>query len=189
MQSTRRPRCLVARPRSWLRECVCVCVCVGGGGSRLGELLSLSLSPSGPSLTHPTPTPPSRPAEGPIFFKRGGSYYIFGGTTCCACRGGSSIYVFRAESPLGPWRFVNDVGSNPRPAGAPFDIHDPHAFVTNAQASAVLDVGNDQWLWLGNQWVSSGRRNADLLYWTVLDFDDDGNVRQVVYKDSATVLL
>ncbi len=41
-----------------------------------------------------------KPAEGPVFFKRGGVYYILGGTTCCACRGGSSIYVFTASAPL-----------------------------------------------------------------------------------------
>ena len=130
-----------------------------------------------------------RPAEGPIFFKRSGSYYILGGTTCCACRGGSSIYVFRADSPLGPWRFVNDVGSNPRPPGTPFDIHNPNSFVTKAQASAVLDVGNNQWLWLGNQWVTSERRNADLLYWTLLAFDENGDVLQVEHADNATVYL
>ena len=129
-----------------------------------------------------------RPAEGPIFFKRDGSYYILGGTTCCACRGGASIYVFRAPSPLGPWRFIADVGSNPRPAGNPFDIHDPHSFTTNAQASAVVEI-NRQWLWLGNQWVTGRWRNADLLYWTVLKFDENGDVQQVVRAANATVHL
>ena len=48
-----------------------------------------------------------KPAEGPVLFRRGaGEYYLLGGTTCCACKGGSSIYVFRAPAPLGPWRSV-----------------------------------------------------------------------------------
>ena len=117
-----------------------------------------------------------KPAEGPVFFKRNGGYYILGGTTCCACRGGSSIYVFRAASPLGPWDFTGDVGSTAQP----FDPHSPRNFVTRAQASAVVVVG-EQYLWLGNQWVTANARNADLLYWSVLRFSSDGDVLQFVW--------
>jgi beta-xylosidase len=131
-----------------------------------------------------------RPAEGPVLFKhpRHG-YYILGGTTCCACRGGASIYVFRAPSPLGPWKYVSDVGSNPARANASFDPHSPDSYVTKAQASAVFESppGSGQFVWLGNQWVTSGRRNADLLYWTVLNFDEHGDVSQVVWAPNATV--
>jgi hypothetical protein len=127
------------------------------------------------------------PAEGPVFFKHAGSYYVLGGTTCCACRGGSSIYVFRSESPLGPWHFQADVGSNP----GPFDKHSPNSFVTHAQASAVFEtpVGSGQLVWLGNQWVSSAGsvRNADLLYWSVLEFDVVGNVQQFRWQPNCTV--
>ena len=38
--------------------------------------------------------------EGPIFFKHGDNYYITQGSGCCACKGGSSIYVFTATAPL-----------------------------------------------------------------------------------------
>ena len=63
--------------------------------------------------------------------------------------------------------------------------------MTSAQASAVFEAppGSDQWVWLGNQWVTSGVRNADLLYWTVLNFDAAGDVQQVVRASSATVQL
>ena len=55
-----------------------------------------------------------KPAEGPVLFRRGaGEYYLLGGTTCCACKGGSSIYVFRAPAPLGPWRFVHTIHLHP----------------------------------------------------------------------------
>ena len=42
--------------------------------------------------------------------------------------------------------------------------------MTNAQGTAVFKVG-DQVVWLGNQWNTGPRRNADLLYWARLEFD------------------
>ena len=123
------------------------------------------------------------PAEGPVFFKKDGTYYILGGTTCCACRGGSSIYVFRAPAPLGPWRYVGDVGSNP---GRTPDRHSPDNYVTRAQASAVVTVGS-QFVWLGNQWVTSRTVNSGLLYWSVLGFDHAGDVEQFVWRPNATI--
>ena len=137
------------------------------------------------------------PAEGPVFFKRGGTYYVLGGTTCCACRGGASIYVFTSPHPLGPWRYRGDVDSV-KP-GTPPDPHSPHNYVTRAQGSAVFTVGGggngggssadaqQTFVWLGNQWVTGGRRNADLLYWSALSFADDGMVAQVHWQDTVTV--
>lgn len=124
------------------------------------------------------------PAEGPAFFKRGGAYYILGGTTCCACRGGSSIYVFRAPHPLGPWEYLSDIGRTKQP----YDPHSPTNYVTRAQASTVFELGGE-WLWMGNQWVTSGYRNSGLLYWTVLDFQPDGGLAQVEWKPNATINL
>ena len=126
------------------------------------------------------------PAEGPVFFKRKNYYYILGGTTCCACRGGSSIYVFRSQAPLGPWSYVGDIGSV---TGHVFDKHDPNNYVTRAQASAVFSVGNDQYLWLGNQWVTSGRRDSSLLYWFVLDWNDKDEPSQVQRSNTTSVML
>ena len=126
------------------------------------------------------------PAEGPVFFKRENSYYILGGTTCCACRGGSSIYVFRAKSPMGPWSYVRDIGSVP---GHVFNKHDPNNYVTRAQASAVFSAGKDQFLWMGNQWVTSGRRDSSLLYWFVLDWDQHGDPLQVRRADNASIII
>ena len=86
------------------------------------------------------------PAEGPVFFKRGDTYYILGGTTCCACRGGSSIYVFVAPSPLGPWRYLSDVGSRPSHT---YNPNSPTNYVTGAQASTVIQVsdGKERYVW------------------------------------------
>ena len=83
-----------------------------------------------------------------------------------------------------PWTFVGDVGSTSQP----FDPHSPHNYVTNAQASAVVRVG-EQWLWMGNQWVTAGVRNRGLLYWSVLRFDGSGDVRQLEWAPDAKVRL
>ena len=130
-----------------------------------------------------------RPAEGPSFFKRNGVYYILAGTTCCACRGGSSIYVFTAPAPLGPWKFTEDVGSVQASSSKPFDPHSPNSYVTRAQASDVFNVGDDQWVWLGNQWVSGEgrRRNSDLLYWSLLDFNARGEIAQFTWRDHTSI--
>ena len=63
-----------------------------------------------------------RKAEGPVAFRRGGKYYVLSGTGCCACIGGSTIYVQMADSMKGPWTFAGDVGSRP---GHKFDPHSP----------------------------------------------------------------
>ena len=128
-------------------------------------------------------------SEGPVFFQRQGMYYILPGTGCCACKGGSSIYVLTAPHPMGPWQYHGDIGSVP---GHTFDPHSPHNYVTNAQASAVFRVG-DQYVWLGNQWTTSedGMRDHDKLYWTTLPFDDahGGVIEQLAWHDTCELEL
>ena len=137
----------------------------------------------------------NRGSEGPVFFKRGHIYYILPGTGCCGCIGGSNMYVFTSLSPMGPYIYRGDVGSN---TTAPFDMHSPWNYPTRAQASAVVQLhgkGGDsregQVLWMGNQWVTSrepGRpRNHDLLYFWPLEFEPDGNLTQVRYEPNVQV--
>lgn len=130
-------------------------------------------------------------------FKRHGVYYLLAGLGCCACRGGSNVVVYTAPSPLGPWALQGDVGSNST-GGHVFDAHSPWNYVTRAQGSKVLPLrwadGSTQFLWLGNAWVTAGpevgyARNADLLYWTLLDFNATGGVEQLVRADSVTLDL
>eukprot|EP00038_Savillea_parva_P009838 m.186169 g.186169 ORF g.186169 m.186169 type:complete len:710 (-) comp16687_c0_seq1:65-2194(-) len=132
-----------------------------------------------------------KPSEGPVMFKRNGIYYVMSGTGCCACIGGSTIYVQMATDIKGPWTYAGDVGSNP----TPFDPHSPNNYVTKAQASAVLLAkgtdGTVSYVWLGNQWNSGlaltppGPRNHDLLYWSVLQFNENGTVKQFEYSQTA----
>ncbi len=53
--------------------------------------------------------------------------------------------------------------------------------------------GSTQYLWIGNQWVTSqlpgSPRNRDLLYFTVLQFNSDGTIQQIVYSDTTLLSL
>ena len=143
-------------------------------------------------------TPPdkhNRGSEGPVFFERLGIFYILPGTGCCGCLGGSNMYVFTSTSPMGPFTYRGDSGSN---TTAPFDVHSPWNYPTRAQASAAVKIDGgtghaEQILWMGNQWVTSqapGRpRNSDLLYFWPLEFTADENVSQVRYEQSVQVHL
>jgi hypothetical protein len=46
---------------------------------------------------------------------------------------------------------------------------------------------------LGNQWVTAGApgqpRDHDLLYWSVLRFDGDGQIQQLVREDTVSLSL
>lgn len=136
-------------------------------------------------------------AEAPVMFKRGEWYYILVGLDCCYCLGGSNALVYMSKSVEGPWVFDRDIGSNP----TPWDPHSPHNFVTKAQAQKVFPVpgsgGTDtaQYVWLGSQWNSGlsetppGPRNHDLLYWSPLQFQENGSLVQMVWQDNVTITV
>jgi hypothetical protein len=136
--------------------------------------------------------------EGPAMFKRGEVYYISVGVGCCACRGGSSVQIWQASTPLGPYSLQGDVGNN-RSQG--FSPSSPLNYVTHAQQSKVFTLSggssvDDTYVWLGNQWVTAttsagtlgGPRNQDLLYWATLQFNGS-DVLQMVHLDNATIPL
>jgi hypothetical protein len=129
-----------------------------------------------------------RTSEAPTMFRRGDTYHILAGSSCCACLGGSNLYTFTAASPRGPWTLHGDVGSNV--SAHTFDIHSRWNYVTRAQASAVFRVptagGGEEFVWVGNQWMTGDTRNHDLLYWARLEFDSTtGAVDQLKYHASA----
>ena len=152
------------------------------------------LAPDYRSATGEVYNLPNGGVEGPAMFKRDGVYYLLVGVGCCACIGGSDIIVYTAPAALGPYTAQGDVGRNVSQA---FDAHSPLNYATHAQGSKVFTVpaadGSLQYVWLGNQWVTSdlpGRpRNHDLLYWTVLQFNATGGVQQVTWADNTTLSL
>ena len=154
------------------------------------EIVELDADYTAPARHRSSFSTPKR-SEGPTMFKRNGIYYITSGTVCCACIGGSSIYVMTSSSVDGPWDYRGDVGSVP---GHAYDPHSPNNYVTKAQGSAAFTVG-EQVVYLGNQWNSGlredppGPRNHDLLYWTVFNFGSDGAIKQVVWEDEVTLFL
>jgi len=131
--------------------------------------------------------------EAPVLFKREGFYYALSGIQCCACIVGSNMYVHRAASLAGPWTLLGDVGSIP---GVPFDPHNPHLYVTQAQGSSIFEVpspgGGSTFVWWGNQWNSGLEvdplrpRNHDFLYWAALEFATDGTIQQLKYTSETT---
>lgn len=137
---------------------------------------------------------PNGGVEGPAMFVRNGTYYVLVGVGCCACIGGSNVIVYTASSPLGPYTMRGDAGSN-KTDGHVFDAHSPYNYVTRAQQTYVVRVvgsdGGEQWLWVGNAWVTSDLpghpRDHDLLYFALLDFDEDGMVKQLVRTDNVTL--
>ena len=111
------------------------------------DIVKLNANFTGPA-EHVASFDTPKSSEGPTLFKRNGTYFVTAGTGCCACLGGSSIYVLSAPSPAGPWSYQGDVGSVP---GHVFDPHSPSNYVTKAQGTAVFTVGS-QYIYLGNQW-------------------------------------
>lgn len=142
-----------------------------------------------------------RASEAPILFRRKQTYYLLVGTGCCACLGGSNLYVFASQAGVaGPWTLQGDVGAA-KPE-AEWDPHKPDNFVSRAQGSAVFAVdgpgceaANASFVFVGNVWNSGlasappGPRNHDLLFWAVLGFDDEsgGKVRQLTWQEVVTI--
>jgi len=127
--------------------------------------------------------PPSS-AEGPNLFRRGNLYYALYGKGCCACTGGSNIWVSSSPKPLGPYTFQGDVGTLPN-----------GTYATRAQQSAIFPVpamnGTIQYLWLGNQWGTAPDRvyDHDLLYWYSLQFLSNNSIAQVQWVQEIEISL
>eukprot|EP01043_Picozoa_sp_COSAG02_P045718 COSAG02_NODE_4211_length_5625_cov_8.798950_2_plen_298_part_00 len=138
--------------------------------------------------------------EGPTFFKHAATYYITLGSGCCACKGGSSIHVFSAPTPLGPYTYRSDIGTIPGSTGNAStcavqrgnDGPPGCVYSWRSQATGTFVYG-DTTVLLGNQWQTSGTppgsgpRNRDLLYFAPLSFNQDGSIGQVQYLQNVTI--
>ena len=158
------------------------------------------------------PSPPKASAgdnrwEAPVMFAGGLDtagqrvYFIIGGHNCCACKGGSNAYVMTAVgSPLGSWRYVDDIGENKTqcalqhdPDGCYKGGHSPLQWADHSQTAAVFSVqeaGRNEptTVLLSNQWITAAEpsraRNADLLYWDAVRWDAaTGMPQQIQWRD------
>ena len=126
--------------------------------------------------------------EAPVMMKHNNRYFVVGGHNCCACKGGSNAFVMTAiGSPLANWTYVSDIGDNKtqceqqQPPVCTRGGHSPLQWSDHAQTAAaftVQEVGKAEPtnIMLSNQWVSAPppqrARNADLLYWNAVRFDE-----------------
>ena len=190
----------------------------GGGHAYvvvMGKVQQLNASYTGvvPGAEANIPQPPKPNAgddrwEAPVMFTGGVDaasgqrrYFIIGGHNCCACKGGSNAYVMTAlGSPLGVWRYVDDIGENTTqcalqhgPDGCYKGGHSPLQWIDHAQTAAVFSVqeaGRTEatTVLLSNQWVTASEplyaRNADLLYWDAVRWDaNTGMPQQIQWRD------
>jgi hypothetical protein len=179
-----------------------------------GKVQQLNTSYTGvvPGADANIPNPPKPGAgdnrwEAPVMFTGGVDaasgqrrYFIIGGHNCCACKGGSNAYVMTAlGSPLGAWRYVDDIGENKTqcalqgPDGCYKGGYSPLQWIDHAQTAAVFSIqeaGRDEstTVLLSNQWITAPEplyaRNADLLYWYAVRWDaNTGMPQQIQWRD------
>jgi hypothetical protein len=137
--------------------------------------------------------------EGPVFFKHQNVYYITLGSGCCACKGGSTIFVFSSSSPMGPYTYQSDIGTVPGSNGNASTCASQRGkpglpgcvYSWRAQATGSFQIGGTTVL-LGNQWQTSGNppgsgpRNADLLYFAPLKFSGN-TIDLLTYAENVTI--
>jgi hypothetical protein len=152
--------------------------------------------------------------EAPVMFSGGVDaasgqrrYFIIGGHNCCACKGGSNAYVMTAlGSPLGAWRYVDDIGENTTQCAMQRDPdgvcyqggHSPLQWIDHAQTAAAFSIqeagrNESTTVLLSNQWITAPEplyaRNADLLYWHAVRWDNTGMPQQIEWRDELELNL
>ena len=50
--------------------------------------------------------------------------------------------------------------------------------------------GTSEYIWFGNQWTTSPRRNSDLVYWSIIEWEEDGlSIKPFVWQDEIELNL
>jgi hypothetical protein len=142
-------------------------------GSHINSVKALA-----PDLLRPLPAvsaqigPPNN--EGVFMFKREGRYYVGFGSCCCFCAGGSTVDLYVAAAPLGPYAHLATVAN---------------ASVWRAQTGAVWHTGAD-WVLYGDRWQSAPDRIKahDFSYMAPLRFAPNGGVLPLPgWQDNVTI--
>ncbi len=111
--------------------------------------------------------------EAPAMFKRNNIYYCVFGNTCCFCPQGAGARVYRAQSPMGPWHFVDDINRD-----------DQGRFIVPGQQTDITRLPTAHgptYLWMADLWESrsDGVKGHDRQHWEPLSFDQNGNPRKL----------
>ena len=114
--------------------------------------------------------------EAPMMFKRNGTYYVVFGRCCCYCGSGSTVSVYTAASPLGPYTKRSSLGE------------------LRSQSTDIFGYidskGETQFMYIGDHWQSApdGLKSHDFTVWAPLVFSADGlNVTTVGFQDQFSV--
>jgi beta-xylosidase len=112
--------------------------------------------------------------EGILMFKRKGLYYIMFGPCCCFCAEGSTLSVFTATSPLGPYHEQQN----------PVVLQN----TWHGQTGSVWFTGVDYVLY-GDRWQSAPDKIKahDFSYWAPLIFNDNGSIQTLSWEDTVHI--
>jgi beta-xylosidase len=112
--------------------------------------------------------------EGILMFKRNDLYYIIFGPCCCFCGEGSTLSVFTATSPLGPYQEQQN----------PVIL----ASTWHGQTGSVWFTGVDYVLY-GDRWQSAPDKIKahDFSYWAPLIFNENGSIQALSWEDTVDI--
>mmetsp|Transcript_11933 Transcript_11933/g.13144 ORF Transcript_11933/g.13144 Transcript_11933/m.13144 type:complete len:359 (+) Transcript_11933:35-1111(+) len=102
--------------------------------------------------------------EAPLMFKRSGVYYVTHGHGCCICLEGADAHLWTAKSPLGPYKYMTNIGSLPNGASR---TQTQQAFMS------PIDTANGTvYLWAGDRWQQAPDKlhAHDPQLWQPLEF-------------------
>jgi len=121
--------------------------------------------------------------EAPAMFKRNGAYYCIFGNTCCFCPQGAGANVYRSDSPLGPWTFVNDINRDAE-----------GKIIVPGQQTDIAELPTPDGpvlIWMSDLWESrlDGIKGHDLQHWEPLTFGPDGHPQPLRAAQDFTLAL
>ena len=111
--------------------------------------------------------------EAPLIFKRNNIYYVLTGHGCCVCLAGSdsNLYISENGNPLGPYKFINNIGAFNNGTSRTQSEMAGLAIIKQANGSLV-------YLWSGDRWQQApdGKHGHDPQIWQPLKFKDDNGI-------------
>lgn len=124
--------------------------------------------------------------EGGGIFEHKGKWFLMSGATCCFCRIGSNAFVWVADQPLGPYKYVEDIISWNASKGM---------FETESQQFGVAPLYTTAGIvpmYIGQRVGSAndGLKCHDYAYWHPMQFDNaTGMPKQIKFTAEIEVEL